>query len=309
VTDLFSTSSDVLVMGVGTLGGRIAAAGEADCARATWSAAHTDAAALLATGLERKLLLRCDAAVGSPFAARALERSIAERISGIRGLTSGRNVALLVGAADEGHSGVAMAELAHVFASQGMVVCVVAVMENNAPLEVLETIQARAPICIHLPAQQLLNGIPGDQPLSNIQSGREKKLLFVVETLASVLGSGSTGGFGAFEFSTALRGCGALRVGIGIDQSGQPREAVSQALQDAGAANDLGKSNGVAAAIVSHAELTAGDAAEIEESIRWQTASETPLIGHATHGLCGNESCCVLLARQTRAAKPAFAIR
>ena len=72
---------------------------------------------------------------------------------------------------------------------------------NSNASDILETLQAQAPVCIHVPAERLLNDASKDQPLSELQSDLEKRILLVAETLSSVLANGSVNGFGAFDLN------------------------------------------------------------------------------------------------------------
>ena len=87
--------SGVLIVGAGSLGTAAAQhslENRGEQGTALWTAVHFNAAELIATGLEKKILIRGNPAM---FSDRALERAIDENLHYLRRLIQGRRTALL----------------------------------------------------------------------------------------------------------------------------------------------------------------------------------------------------------------------
>src|SRR6185369_10196955 len=96
-----SQRARVLTIGVGSLGcatARMGAENADDNGSISWSAAHDNAAELIATGLEEKIFLKIPQ---GPFAAQHVERSIYENSEAIAALARGRDAVLLCGCLSE----------------------------------------------------------------------------------------------------------------------------------------------------------------------------------------------------------------
>ena len=139
MTDLFTQSvSTILVLGAGSLGAEAAAAGAIEDTAgdglplAFWAGAHTDAARLLATGLQRKLLLDAGPAPSGPFAERAIERSIAEQNDALRALLAGRATVVLCGSLLEPDGALLLPVLARALKQRGVVMWAVALDDGRA---------------------------------------------------------------------------------------------------------------------------------------------------------------------------------
>ena len=107
--------SPVLVLGVGTLGcaaARLGAENSDEPPGVCWSAAHTNGAELIATGLEKKIFLKIPE---GPFAARNVARGVEENFGMITALARGRDAVLLCGCLSDALTPAAMLALSAAF--------------------------------------------------------------------------------------------------------------------------------------------------------------------------------------------------
>jgi hypothetical protein len=184
--DLFANSSTTLVLGVGTLGAEVAAAGAADddgsdgFRFACWGAAHTDAARLIATGLERKLLLDSGPAASGPFAERNLQRSIAAKEDDLRALTAGRDVVILTGSLQEQTAALLIPALAVEFTQRGLYVCAVTLESSSDDTK-------RQPIHADLRVPVIDDGASGEIAVGAGRRRVQRKLLASIQEMAQLL--------------------------------------------------------------------------------------------------------------------------
>jgi len=220
-TDLFAPHADtILVLGVGSLGGRIASLGAlgADSASSiTWGAAHANAPELIATGLERKLLIQAE----GPFAATRARHLVTEQRPVLRLWTMGKSVVLLVGAAGERAVAALLPALAESFSRQHIFVgavltgdCSAAHTPDRPPLIDMPKLQEHCDLAVMLPPELVSAALPVESTISAWHAAHEKRVLSIVETLAGALTSESDGN--AFDADTLrrLRG-GVPAVGFG----------------------------------------------------------------------------------------------
>lgn len=185
--DLFAqNSSSTLVLGAGSLGADVAAAGAGDddgsdgFRLACWSAAHTDPARLIATGLEQKLLLTCGPAASGPFAERNLQRSIAARNDEFRALTAGRNTVILTGSLQEQTAALLLPALAVEFAQRGLYVCAVTLESSHDD-------EKRVPLHADLRIPVIDDGASGEIAVGAGRRRVQRKLLAAIQEIAQLL--------------------------------------------------------------------------------------------------------------------------
>jgi hypothetical protein len=187
MADLFTQNvSTILVLGAGNLGADTAAAGalEDHCGDALpfacWAAAHTYAARLLATGLERKLLLDAGPAASGPFAERAVERSLAAQDEMLRRILAGRSTVVLCGALCEDDGALLLPVLARTLSTCGVATWAVALDDGRAA----ELLPMRTYVPIAC-AVESLNG-------AGYVEARKKLLLAVQQLLRALSGVNET---------------------------------------------------------------------------------------------------------------------
>src|SRR5262245_57343676 len=120
-----SATASVLTIGVGSTGARVAKAAveradDAPCS--CWSAAHTDAAELIATGLEHKFLIETG---DGPCELPDVFARLAESESTLAALTAARSTVVLIAALGERSTEILLPPLAKLLREAGLFVCIV----------------------------------------------------------------------------------------------------------------------------------------------------------------------------------------
>lgn len=187
MSDLFELNcSTTLVIGAGTLGAEVAAAGAVEddgsdgMRLACWSAAHTDPARLIASGLSHKLLLDTGPASSGPFAERNLLRNLAHKQDEITALTHGRTAVILTGSLHEQAAALLMPALAGEFVQRGLHVSVVTI-------ESLCDESKRLPIHADIRIPIIDDGACGEIAVGAGRRRVQKKLLDVILEMTQIM--------------------------------------------------------------------------------------------------------------------------
>lgn len=159
----------ILTIGVGSLGcaaARMGAENGDEHGSVAWSAAHDNAAELIATGMEEKLFLKIPP---GPFVAQYLTRCIDEKGAEIAAMVLGRDAVLLCGCLGEPHTGLILSLLSASISALRTRVFVLALEPHTLlSIQVLEELEARA--------TRLAESVPF---LATLNSGTEKVSLGV----------------------------------------------------------------------------------------------------------------------------------
>jgi len=187
MSDLFELNcSTTLVLGAGTLGAEVAAAGSVEddgsdgMRLACWSAVHTDAARLIASGLEHKLLLETGPACTGPFAEHTLRRNLVARQDQLSALINARNAVIITGSLHEQSAALLIPALASEIAQRGLHVSVVT-------LESFSQKGQRLPILADVRVPVIDDGAGGEIAVGTGRRRVQKKLLEVILEMARIL--------------------------------------------------------------------------------------------------------------------------
>jgi len=306
--DLFALAGGkVLVIGVGAAGCRIAGAGALDDAvdepprRVAWCAAHSNAAELLATGLDQKL--QFDIAAG-PFAARSAARSVAARDAQVARVCAGRSVALLAAAWGDEAVGTIVPPLARALRRR-LCVCILASRPQSSGTSRWELDEAGAEqlasaadlaVCLQSlgpPAAAL------DVAVAARRAADEQKLLAATRALARVFSAGADGGFTPEALRGGLSGAGVLRACLGAASGphAAARAAEAAVAQLDGKCREPGGLSGAAAAVLAGHELSVGETQDVLSRLRACQARCEPLVGSAADSSLSDDAVCLLLLR------------
>jgi cell division GTPase FtsZ len=305
MADLFDKQSgDILVIGVGGMGGRAAGAGAEDAShqdsplRARWAAAHDQPAELIATGLDKKILF--DALEG-PFSQQRAAQVVATRAKELKRLAAGRTIIFLAGSMGENAVRTYLPALAEGLRRlQDALICAivcepVSLLGDEQTLEedAFAEIEAVCDLTVRLPAKSLIQEME-NSPLSLLNVAIEKKLVAAIEALVGALCSHEEGGFSAATLRKSLHGGGRLSAGLGVAQG---PEAIERAAEMAlsGLDNEQG-SGGVAAAMLASRELSVAETAALAGRFAALGAA-TPLLGVCAQGGLIEDAVCLVLAR------------
>lgn len=306
MADLFDKSGgDILVLGVGGMGGRAAGAGAEDAShpdsplRARWAAAHDQPAELIATGLDKKILFE---ALEGPFAQQRATQSVATRAKELKRLAAGRTVIILAGSLGESMVCAYLPALADgLRRAQDALICAilcepVSLIANETAVDeaAADEIEAACDLTIRLSAQSLSEGL-GDSPRSLLNVSIEKKLVAAIEALAGVLCSAEEGGFSAATLRKSLTGTGPLRAGLGVAQ-GPAAIARAAELALSAIASDDSNACGVAAALLANRELSVAETSTLAERFA-PLGAGTPLLGVCAQPGLIEDAVCLVLAR------------
>ena len=311
MADLFDKQGgDILVIGVGGMGGRAAGAGAEDASnpdsplRVRWAAAHDQPAELIATGLDKKILFD---ALDGPFAAQRATQNVAGRSKELKRLAAGRTIVFLAGSLGERSVCAYLPALAEGLRRvQDALICAIVcepatLLGQESPVDedAAADIEAVCDLTLRIPARTLSEGL-GDSPLSLLNVAVEKKLVAAIEALAGVLCLPDSGGFSALSLRKALSGNGPMRAGLGVAQG---PDAITQATQQAlaGFSDGDARACGAAAAVLANRELSVSETLALAE--RFAPLSDSPpLLGVcAQPGLIEDAVCLVLLRGAGRA--------
>lgn len=292
--DLFAQSGgNALILGVGSAGCRIAGAGALEDAaneppqRAAWGAAHSRRAELIATGLERKLLIEI---APGPFAARSAAHGIAARQAELAAACAGRPAALLVGVADESIAGVLLPALAAAL-RRSLFVSVIAAGTSGA----VRQLQGAADLLVHLVAEEA----PADTPFAALRARTERMLLGAVQTLAAMLPASADSGFTPAELRSVLRGSeplrGRLYAASGPDAAVLAVEAALTEAEKFRAEAD--GAAGISAAVLTGREPSAASARCLTRTLQGLSSGSARLFGLCTQPAMGEEAFCLALTR------------
>ncbi len=309
--DLFAqTTSTILALGVGGAGGRVATAGaaNADVAGgapcAAWCAAHLDRAELMATGLDRRILLE---AADGPFVFQNAEHSVAAHAAKLAALMAGRGAVILLGCLEEHSARVLLPALGGYFRAENLFVCAIAAEPAHASPDsssTLDRIAANCDLFLTLSPEILRAGVDPSCPLSELAAARERKLLAAAEALAGALACGVPGlQFSAPQLRAALRG-GDIRTTL-ANASGP--EALLRAAQAALEQLESAPLAGAHFPILASALMTSREPSALEADAlrhllreRNATAQSThgapTLLGVSTQAHLEDEAVCVLMA-------------
>lgn len=211
LTTLFTQAyAPFLALGVGKLGAAAAARGwqENLADGIPWAGCDTQAARLIATGIERKLLLE---GAGGPQAL------LAERAAALEALSLKRTVAVLFGDGTDPEAAGLLAELARLLRERHLHVCLIATAPpQGASGDPLAEAEGHAELAVRLNA--------------GAEEG-SRELLVAVHALLGAF----AGGLSFDETKSALAGAGPVRAFAGLGRGAQaPDDALVQALAQAG---------------------------------------------------------------------------
>ncbi|HYG74162.1 MAG TPA: hypothetical protein VEK08_04075 [Planctomycetota bacterium] len=312
MADLFEHDcGDLLVLGLGSFGGRIAARGAEDSGElhtlssVRWSAAHTQPAELIATGLEKKVLL---SAIDGPFAAQRAKHSVEQRRPEIARLVEGKSCALIVASLAEPSVRALMPPLAQAIAeSRDISVCAILAepalpagptADGSAIETALKEINFAADVTIRVPRKVLVAGME-QAPVGVLQSSAEQKTLLLVRTLLGVMSHEATGTLSMQALRERARGSGAVLSGLGLADNAE--SAVDAAFASLDLDAQAFEKKGAAMAVLTERDISASEAQSIMERFRGEAAAPTALIAFASHNSTGSGAACVVLLRQSAA--------
>lgn len=275
LTTLFTQAyAPYLALGVGKLGSGAAALGwqENLADGIPWAGCDTQAARLISTGIERKLLLE---------GAGSLRELLAERMHALETLSQNRTVAVLHGDGDDPETAGLLAELARLLRERHMRVCIIAATQGCAS-DALAVAEDCAELAMRLHSQQ-----------------DARDLLGAVHALLGAFSAGLS----FDEAKASLTGSGPVRAFFGQGQGPHaPADALSLALSLAGA---QAHANAARVAVM----LTAGREMNLEEyrllRSRFERDQESPsgvLIGVGCDPALDDEAHALVLCRAPHSA-------
>ena len=306
--DLFAeTSNNILVMGVGSTGLRVACMGAIDaaaaadtgeCLSSAWSVAHTDPTELIATGLDRKLLL--DIADG-PFAFQCAERSLGKHADDLAALASGHTVVILVGALGDPHASMLLPILAGAFRKHNHFVCVIGSdpfqfegqIRADCAAVAASRIQSESDLFLRLSTKSFIEsgvtkdmgvssthiinkglsytGLSEDSPLAAFYTASDRMLYSATQCTIGILDGGMDGsGLSHKAIVQALCGTHPICVGMGTAKGvNAPVSALEIALENI----QINQSE------LEHCAMRAGDP-DVNHAAKLRTSGSTGLISN-----------------------------
>ncbi|MCY3023725.1 MAG: hypothetical protein NTW87_32495 [Planctomycetota bacterium] len=313
--DLFSVPGrNVLVVGVGTVGGRVAAAGALDdaCAeapeRVLWYALHSDPAELIATGLDKKLLVTL---APGPFAARSAAGGVAVHKAELAAACAGRSAALLVGVLGEDVVTAVLPLLARALRENGLSVCVILTgpLWSEAPAQsddiraALEQVEKEAELVIRFPTEALVGAFL-DGSATVLCAEVKSRLLAAAQALSGALRGGTGNSVPLRALRDGMPGAGPLSAGLGIAAGPHAARLALEAAQSSVAG--AGPVTGAGAVLLTKRELTVAEAKSARQCLEqaW-TGRKAPLLALATRSTLDDEAVCVVVVRVSRP-RPSF---
>jgi hypothetical protein len=298
--DLFALSGgDVLVIGVGSAGCRVAGAGALEDSvgeppqRLAWCAAHSDPVSLIATGLDRKLIF--DIPTG-PFAARNAARSVAACEAELTALCAGKSAVVVAGVWDEAVASVIIPPLAGALRRR-LFTCVIAAggmqsFRDDAPAE----LQDAADVAAWFPNGCL---VPPrlDVGAAAYQDEADRCLLAATQTLARALAGDSASAFAPKSLRTSLRGNEALTgyfgAATGVQAAFHAADAALAAAERS--SGGLNSARSLAAAVLVGQEPSLMETQDLAQRLKRQSCEREPLVGLSAEPSLGDSAYCVLL--------------
>jgi cell division GTPase FtsZ len=310
------TAANVLVLGVGSLGGRVAKAGAENAAEqpcAAWAAAHTNAVELIATGLEHKLHLKLP---DSPCSRQTVAAVLHEHDEHLAALVAGRSTVILAAALGESTAAVLLAALAPGLRRKGLLVCVVAgepfSFEHGAcgpqADAAREALAANTDLFVTLPAQLMAQGLSDDCALSRFNAAAEQAILAATVALAGALNHGRPEhhftAAGLRPFLGGVRLAAGLGLACGNEAPLRATEAaLATLLKNAEGLDPETARYAVALAAARDLSLAEAEAVahKLQTALPSGAAAAAPrppaLLAFSTQSHLGDEAICLLLAR------------
>lgn len=295
----------VLVLGVGTLGcaaARLGAENSDEPAGVCWSAAHTNGAELIATGLEKKILIKIPE---GPFAERHVARAVAENSGTLGELARGRDAVLLCGCLGDAWVPAAMQALSAAFMRLKTHVFVLA-LEPFSLLGSpnLEELEARAEgLARGVPLLLLLNAgiekVSAGISARRIERMAAERLMTAAECFAAALNSSRESALQLSAMRGGYRGALACAGGSFGNQGGS---AACAAFELALASLDEnGRESLSAVCLQSAEELSFRDARAILGRMP-ETARSRAVVCAAAKPAFAGQTACLLLSGERHAA-------
>ena len=315
--DLFTDlPRDILVIGVGSLGVRIAASGALnasshDCSRnAEWAGIHTHTAELIASGLERKLAIEIgESAVAASTIRSELQRKDAE----LAAMLHGKSTVILIGALSEPLTALLLSqvaerarELSELNSNLCCIACDSLLLENNSAgttaTAAAQEIESQTDLFLCLSADALTSELGKECALAEYDSVLEQKIVSATETLLGAMSyCGPREAFSPHALRAALRGTGRVAVALGSARgSNAPMLALESAL-----AHQLcsGEQTGsaTACALMCGTEISM---AQVKALLRrlTQEFGTAPLLGFSPAACAADEAVCLLMSRRAKSA-------
>lgn len=307
------TYASYLALGVGELGGRAAAAGclEGFGERLPWAACDCQPARLLATGLERKLLIELPEQARPEVAAQL----VAAHKEELAALAERRVAAVLLGVLGEPGAELLLPALSAALREAGLFVCVIA-LEPLAPeaappspytAQVSASLARAADLFLPLSSGAILATLGSGASLVSVYQAAEAVLAGAAQSLLAALAAHDYPvSFTTRALARTLRGAGHAFGAVGLGHGGDaPRVALEDALDARWWPQGLyaGRAS-VALALVAAREISVGEAAAVAERIKRDREPSAPtLIGLGHEGSLGEEARCLLMLRPAHSRK------
>jgi hypothetical protein len=305
MSDLFAqTRNSTLVIGLGRLGARVAAAGAAhgECGSATWAAIHTDAAELIATGLIRKVLLHLPE---TSLAAATVYAELFNNEAEITNLASGFSSIILVGSAADGGS-ILMPACSAVFEKVLPATPLIAIAGDSTALEpslqgsrfdrLVNALEDTCDLVIPLNSAILRCGLTADSPITSVDTVAAKKMLACAQALTgAMMRDDRNSRFTLPGLKNVLRS-GVAALGLGTASgSNAPLLAAESATRRIAA--DPIRFSGVAVALICGRVLSVVEAHALLEVLQSELKADQPvLLGLATEEHLDDEAICLIIA-------------
>lgn len=292
-TTLFAQAyAPYLALGIGALGGRAAVAGCLDGfgESVPWAACDTQTSRLLATGLERKLLLERPRSVQPEI----LERAVVAQADALRRLLRKKELILLFGALEESLTAPIMHALSTRLHQEGRDVCAIG-LEPMVGSSVVPDRFTGPELMLRLSPAVQMNTWHPEAPASQISRIGEESLSFAVEALlAALVGCDSAPGFSFEELRTFLLSGPAAAVVSAAEGREAIRVAFEQTLNCAPWTNGCG----VALAVASGKEYSVTEVQGIRSRLAERYGAHSAfLIGFGTDPALGEDARCLLMQR------------
>lgn len=301
---LFSQSyAPLLALGVGPTGGQAASAG---CAEGLgggrpWAACDTRQPRLLATGLDRKLLLKLPSDPNPGSAALAAVRQAGAKLTK---LVAGRHTVLLLGALGDPYAGALLAALATQLQADGHEICVLCC--EPSPHDGPEAAAHAAE------GARLLGAAPGfvvtlggSGPSASLKDGTGNArdvLQWASEALLAALAGAGAPCLTLEDLRARLQGAGPVWAGVGAGQgqgAGAAAEALARALDERWRSDSMPWPPArVAVALASGGELSADEHEALGERLADGREDAAPALLHASvEAALGEEARCLAFFR------------
>lgn len=293
-TTLFGQAyASFLALGVGGLGGRAAAAGCLDGfgERMPWAACDTQAARLLATGLERKLRLDLPRAFRPEF----VERSLEAQGEPLRRLLRKKELVILFGALDEPDTLPLCAALGGHLRREKRRVCTIGLEPFPGKAGVTPERLDGSELFLRLSSAAREVDLEPGTPAARFARLGEEALSSAVEALLAVwVGCESAPGFSFDELREFLRGA-SVPSAVGASQG---REAAVEAVERALSCGRQAEGGGVAIAIAAGREFSWAEVQGIRSRLEKAFGAGTALLlGFGTDPALANDARCLLMCR------------